>query len=334
MPRKLRIEYEGAVYHVISRGNYRADVFGKESTRAAFLKCLDEAATKAGWVVHAWCVMSNHYHLCVETPSANLVGGMKWLQATFSLRFNRLRNERGHVFQGRYKALPVEPDAVGAVCHYIHLNPVRAKVRPLATLADWPWTSVECLVKERERRKWFSPEASLAHAGGLKDTPADRRRYLEYLGWLQEDVEGQKALRFEAMSKGWAVGEGEFKKELVRLEEGALAALLQGGDRKLAEELWEAQALVCLKAVKKTEQAVLKEPKGAAWKVAIAAVLKGTTTASNPWIARRLNMGSPFRLSRLVSDCRAKPERYAPWCEVLGKMTGKQMSGRSAKCKV
>lgn len=111
------MEYEGAVYHVISRGNYRADVFAKEKTRAAFLKCLDEACMKSGWRVHAWCVMSNHYHLCVETPSANLVAGMKWLQATFSLRFNRLRNERGHVFQGRYKALPVDPNAVGAVCH-------------------------------------------------------------------------------------------------------------------------------------------------------------------------------------------------------------------------
>ena len=75
MPRKTRIEYEGAVYHVISRGNYRADIFAKEATRGAFLKCLDEACVKSGWRVHAWCVMSNHYHLCVETPSPNLVAG-------------------------------------------------------------------------------------------------------------------------------------------------------------------------------------------------------------------------------------------------------------------
>ena len=100
MPRKLRIEYEGAVYHVISRGNYRADVFARDATRAAFLKCLDEACLKSGWRVHAWCVMSNHYHLCIETPSANLVAGMKWLQATFSLKFNRLRSERGRVSKG------------------------------------------------------------------------------------------------------------------------------------------------------------------------------------------------------------------------------------------
>jgi putative transposase len=319
MARKARIEYEGAVYHVISRGNYRADVFAKETTRAAFLKCLDEACTKSGWRVHAWCVMSNHYHLCLETPSPNLVAGMKWLQATFSLRFNRLRNERGHVFQGRYKALPVDPNAVGAVCHYIHLNPVRAKVRTMANLAEWPWTSMAWLMTSRERRAWFSPEALLAHAGGLKDTPTDRRRYLEYLGWLQEDDEGQKALRFEQLSKGWAVGEGDFKKELVRLNEVAAARLLQSGDRQLAEELWEARVLMCLKAAVRSEKAVAEDPKGASWKVAVAAVLKTTTTASNPWIATRLNMGSPFRLSRLVSDCRANPARYSPFRELCAK---------------
>ena len=319
MARKARIEYEGAVYHVISRGNYRTDVFAKESTRSAFLKCLDEACIKSGWRVHAWCVMSNHYHLCVETPAPNLVAGMKWLQATFSLRFNRLRNERGHVFQGRYKALPVDPDAVGAVCHYIHLNPVRAKVRTLASLAEWPWSSAAWLMAPRLRKVWFSPEACLTHAGGLKDTPSDRRRYLEYLGWLQEDDQAQKSLRFEQMSKGWAVGESDFKKELVRHHEGVAARLLRDGDRKLAEELWEHRVAMYLKAVSKDVAAVAKDPKGAPWKVAIATVMKTATTASNPWIATRLNMGSPFRLSRLVSDCRANPKRYQPYRELCAK---------------
>lgn len=182
MARKMRLEYEGAVYHVISRGNYRADVFGHDSTKAAFLKCLGEAAEKSGWIVHAWCVMSNHYHLCFTTPRANLVEGMQWLQATFSVRFNRWRNERGHVFQGRYKALIVEPDAAGAVCHYIHLNPVRAGIVGLSVLATWPWSSLHVLIEVRRRARWFSAAAALAHAGGLEDVPKDRGRYLTYLG--------------------------------------------------------------------------------------------------------------------------------------------------------
>src|SRR3954468_7057421 len=124
MARKLRLEYEGALYHVINRGNYRTAIFGTKGARAAFLKCLGEACVKSKWVVHAYVLMSNHYHLALETPEGNLVEGMRWLQSTFANRFNRYRGERGHVFQGRYKALLVEDsEGLGAVAHYIHLNP-------------------------------------------------------------------------------------------------------------------------------------------------------------------------------------------------------------------
>ena len=98
MPRKLRLEFAGACYHVINRGNYRADIFQTEGARAAFEACLFEACEKSNWVLHAFVVMSNHYHLALETPDANLVAGMQWLQATFANRFNRLRGERGHLF--------------------------------------------------------------------------------------------------------------------------------------------------------------------------------------------------------------------------------------------
>ena len=112
---------------MINRGNYRAEVFEAEKTRAAFETCLGEACEKSGWLLHGYVVMGNHYHLAVETPAGNLVKGMQWLQATFANRFNRLRGERGHLFQGRYKSLLVEPGAaLGQLCHYLHLNPVRA----------------------------------------------------------------------------------------------------------------------------------------------------------------------------------------------------------------
>jgi putative transposase len=236
--RKLRLEYEGAVYHVISRGNYRADVFAQEATKAAFVKCLEEACEKSGWVLHAWCVMSNHYHLCLETPQPNLVAGMRWLQATFCVRFNRFRGESGHVFQGRYKALPVDPDALGTVCHYIHLNPVRAGICTVEELAEWPWTSIPALLEPRQRPTWFSPEAALEQAGGLKDTPAGRKRYLGYLSWLQQDEAGRKALQFERLSKDWAVGTREFRRDLLKTHNHLEAALERGdvGVREVAEE--------------------------------------------------------------------------------------------------
>ncbi|MDQ8209749.1 transposase, partial [Coraliomargarita sp. SDUM461003] len=95
----------GAVYYVISQRNYRKESFLKANTGEAFEGCLFKAVERCGWKLHAYVIMSNHYHLALETPEPNLVEGMKWLQSTFSTRFNRLRKERGHVFQRRYKAI-------------------------------------------------------------------------------------------------------------------------------------------------------------------------------------------------------------------------------------
>jgi hypothetical protein len=88
MARKPRLEFEGAIYHIINRGNYREVVFGTKGVAGAFKKALIEAAEKYQWVIHAYVVMSNHFHLAVETPEGNLVSGMAWLQGTYANRFN------------------------------------------------------------------------------------------------------------------------------------------------------------------------------------------------------------------------------------------------------
>jgi REP element-mobilizing transposase RayT len=97
MARKRRLEFPGACYHVINRGNYRTHIFQSEGAKAAFEVCLFEACAKSGWVLHAFVLMSNHYHLALETPEGNLVAGMHWLQATFANRFNQLRGVTGRV---------------------------------------------------------------------------------------------------------------------------------------------------------------------------------------------------------------------------------------------
>ena len=122
MAGKLRIERSGVLHHVTNRGNYRADILATDGARQAFVKTLGEACQKTGWMLHAWCLMTNPcpYHLALQTPKANLVSGMQWLQATLGARFNRFRKKRGRLFRGRYKALNMEPGrALGAVCHYI-----------------------------------------------------------------------------------------------------------------------------------------------------------------------------------------------------------------------
>jgi len=128
MPRQLRVEFPGALYHVMSRGDRREAIFLDDVDRQDFLKTLAEACQKTGWQVHAYCLMNNHFHLVMETPDANLVEGMRWLLSAYTIRLNHRHKLFGHVFSGRYKALLVEGGNgyLKTVCDYVHLNPVRA----------------------------------------------------------------------------------------------------------------------------------------------------------------------------------------------------------------
>ena len=102
MGRQLRIEYAGAIYHVMNRGDRREAIFRDDSDRQRFLETLGECCTKTGWMVLAYCLMLNHFHLVVETPRGNLVAGMKWFLGTYTGRFNRRHKVVGHLFSGRY----------------------------------------------------------------------------------------------------------------------------------------------------------------------------------------------------------------------------------------
>src|SRR6266403_64785 len=134
MARKLRIQYAGAIYHVMNRGDRSDPIFEDDQDRHRLLEALGQACEKTGWQVHAYCLMSNHFHLVIETPQPNLVAGMKWLLGTYTSRYNRRHKEFGHLFSGRYKALVVDGSGngyLGTVGAYVHLNPARAKLLKL-----------------------------------------------------------------------------------------------------------------------------------------------------------------------------------------------------------
>ena len=173
MARKLRLEYPGAIYHVMNRGDRREAIFTDDADRQRFLDCLGEACAKTQWQVHAFCLLPNHFHLVLETPRANLVAGMKWVLGTYTSRFNRRHKFFGHLFSGRYKSLLVDGSGDGylkTVCDYVHLNPARAKMLAQGhPLRDYRWSSYPRYLQTAARRppgcEWTGCWASMASGG-------------------------------------------------------------------------------------------------------------------------------------------------------------------------
>ena len=140
MARSLRLEYPSALYHVTARGNRREWIYLDNQDHRRFEETLVQAVERFNWVVFAYCLMGNHYHLLVETPDGNLGRGMQWLNGVYTQRFNRRHHRVGHVLQGRYKAILVEREPyLLELARYIVLNPVRAHL--VDDPADWDWSS-------------------------------------------------------------------------------------------------------------------------------------------------------------------------------------------------
>ena len=140
MTRSLRIEYPGAVYHVTARGTGRQNIFLNDSDKTAFLARLLMTINRHNWLCHAYCLMSNHYHLLLETSDGNLSAGMKLLNSAYAQYFNYSHDRTGHLFQGRFKAIVVEKDSyLLELCRYIVLNPVRSGI--VESPGDYTWSS-------------------------------------------------------------------------------------------------------------------------------------------------------------------------------------------------
>jgi putative transposase len=150
MARPLRIEYEGAFYHVTSRGNERKKIFYANSDYEKFKTYLKDAQDKYGYLLHCYVLMSNHYHLLIETPKANMSKVMHFINGSYTNYINRRRGRSGHLFQGRYKAISVERDRyLLELSRYMHLNPVRAGLvkRP----EDYPYSSYGAFIRVGRR---------------------------------------------------------------------------------------------------------------------------------------------------------------------------------------
>jgi REP element-mobilizing transposase RayT len=301
MARKLRVQYPGAIYHAMNRGDRREPIFNDDQDRVLFMDTLAEACLKTDWQIHAWCLMKNHFHLIVETPRANLVTGMQWFLGVYTNRFNHRQKEFGHLFSGRYKALPVDGSGNGylkSVCDYVHLNPVRAGLlAPEQPLEAYTWSSYPCYLHEpASRPAWLRVDRLLGEWGIQKDSRAGREHFASQMERRRlAEEQGQDQVR------GWCVGSEEFRQELLA-QVSQLASPRHAGPEIRESALAKAQRIARQEqdALGWSDFELRGHRKGVPQKVRIAARLRRETTMTLEWIANRLCMGAPTHLATLL----------------------------------
>ena len=178
MTRPLRLEFAGGLYHVTSRGDRQEDIYLDDADRDEFLEVLAEVIQRFNWSVHAYCLMSNHYHLLVETPDTNLSQGMRQLNGVYTQRFNRRHRRVGHVFQGRYKGMIIQKDTyLLELARYIVLNPVRARM--VRSANEWRWSNYRATAGYSEAPAWLATDLTLTAFAARRGEA--QKRYREFI---------------------------------------------------------------------------------------------------------------------------------------------------------
>jgi len=212
MPRRLRIEYEGAIYHVMARGNGRQKIVRDDVDRRRLLAGLEHTVTRCGWELLCFVIMDNHLHLLLKTPRPNLSAGMQVFLSGYALWAGRRRKRLGHVFQGRYRTEMIEDEShYWAVSRYIHLNPVRARL--VARPEEWEWSSYPGYRYRAQRRRqpWVAHDALLA---AWRGDPRGKDATSAYVRFVEAGLKEPPAPPFREAIGGWILGSERFREEL------------------------------------------------------------------------------------------------------------------------
>jgi putative transposase len=329
MARSIRIEFEGAFYHVMARGNRKEAIFFNDDDRRFFLTTLADARERTGWKIHAWVLMNNHYHLLVETPHANLVEGMKWLQNAYTRRINTKHQLWGRIFGDRYKSVLVEgedPNYFTTLLDYIHLNPARAGLVNFAEggrLIDYTWSSLAMsyALEPAERPEWCCVETGLG-AFGETDTPEGRQAFVERLEKRAVEEAGEAGIvpvpagadaRGSHLRRGWYWGSEAFARKALEQAKTLLesrknptyrvAQMNHSHDEQAAREL----VAEGLRMHNLSEEDLAALPGSDPRKVAIARVVRGKTSVRLGWIADALKMKSAANVSQQLRRAATQP---------------------------
>ena len=320
MARPLRIQYPGAVYHVMARGSHGQPVFNDDLDRQRFLETLGESCQKTGWRIHAYVLMGNHYHVLVETPEGNLVAGMKWLQGAYTQRYNGRHQVFGPLFQGRYKAVIVdsqEPMYFQVVSTYIHLNPARAGLVGIGkqALKRYRWSSYPWYLNRASKRPgWLHCERVMGSLGLSARAAKGYEAYIEGRVLELGSKAGRKDLdeQWKELRRGWYVGGQAFREKLEDgLEESAKGRRREShsGPAKAAHDEAAAERNLerALQALGWDAERLAESALGSPEKLALAWWLRRNTTVSLRWVSQRLGMGHYTRVTQAISRMNRRP---------------------------
>lgn len=289
MARQPRSESPDAILHVYSRGNYRTDIFADRGAAGSFLTSMYESTLRSGWHLYTFAVMPNHFHMMLRTPRANLARGMHLMLSGFAIRFNGLRDERGHVFQGRYhaKKMPSTVSA-GRLFDYINLNLVRKGLMSVDELAQSELSAIRGLSNPALRGE-ARPGEALERFIGYPDTLEGWASYNAHL--KKVCLEDPSARHFES---AWTSGEAIDRREQPKnpLGMASQTGVNQTDMVALESRHTDETFIRLLGEVGKTHENIVREHGVRAWKMSVAAQMFRLTTASLPWVVRRLNAGS------------------------------------------
>lgn len=296
------------------RGNQSRDIFQRQEDADLFTRTLGEMCVRNGAVVHAWCLMRNHYHLLLETPQGNLSDAMKWFQGTFTQRYNARHKLWGHLFHGRYKAKLIDDTDLSyfrTVSEYIHLNPADAGLVKPGKLSDYPWSSYPLYLEPPSRRPDGLVVLNVLQACGMPDDSLkSRRAYQAYMDLRHQslsmktlDVAAQAV--WKQMERGWMHGSREFRDRMTAcLENQGKARLKSVVDAEQKRDLSEASAgsvlQKCLRYFGIKPEALGRLPKSDPVKMLIAGLLRYHYPVSAEWVGRQLSMGHFTTVSRAM----------------------------------
>jgi len=227
MARPLRIEFPGAFYHVMSRGNDKKAIYKSRRDRTKFLEYLASASTRYGAVIHSYCLMNNHYHLLMETPGGNLSQIMRHINGAYTSYFNAKHSRVGHLFQGRYRSILLDADAYClTLSKYIHMNPVNEGLS--SSPVEYEWSSYQSYLSDQRPLPWLQTNFLLALVG---DGAGVRKMYREY---VERSDDMPLELYAKITTSTAILGRQGFAEEIV---DGHLPGLLINRDLPASREL-------------------------------------------------------------------------------------------------